>query len=652
MGRGKHKKRHAARKQDRDDPNWRQQSVSVKGILAATPGGSPAKVTSNLNSSSRHHHAGNRRKKSRKLSYPEQIREQRMLEIQASNYSYVGIMRQLDSPVKNTSMRPEAGSFATNTSPRNNEQSGDEYSDDSYYSESPQGLQVRPALASRQPATLEIFPRSHDDQYPQLGPRVGRLERHNTSHSLHVCLSTVEIPFPIDIPSSINSRSSRSVLTSRRSGQSNAVNNPGGQLGLTEVELPFSSSPERPLAAKVVSRKHSPVRKNILHDGPPKSTYELHSSSGCQQREVELFKEFNLRSKQLGQGEIEIRLPDTDCDTLNVVPTSARNTLHTKPSFTAFADINDQLNKTEIELPDFLEIQHMTDVLPENKQKKTEKYSVTLKEGIKMIRIASSPHRQDRSVKEPVECSTGLSQTTEIGRGKQFVTLDDLPEFGSELNALARPVISHAHYSTTTITPSAPPLPKPIKRAKSKRALNVIIAHINGLPFYTRNTYFKSPVYDTWACLSIADVQALKQIPATQTYGDHFWKNHPIKYICILGICVGVTIRETNAIVQVDDGSGREIECITKDQTKFANVESIDPGSFVRVLGTIGYFRNAKQLDINTITVIRDSHAEVEFWEQMLALRNIIDKPWILQAKDFSVEDRKRLHCDLSDNEE
>ncbi|KAK9238035.1 telomere regulation protein Stn1-domain-containing protein [Lipomyces kononenkoae] len=651
MGRGKHRKRNAIEQQDKD-PKWRQQSVSVKGGLAASTvphNGSQVNVTTNPSSSSRHHH-GKKRKRSRKLSYPEQIRERQMLEIQASKYSSVGILRQLQSPDKNTGARRE-GRIVPTSSMRNIELSGDEYSDDSYNSESPRSLQVRPTLPSRQPAALETYPRNHDDRYP---PGINA----STKHSLHVGLSTVELPLPIDMPSMsspINSRTSRGVLTNLRTHHKNAVNSPANQVGLTEIELPLSSSPIRSSAAKVRSTKRSPVRLPHFNDkrtSPPKSTCGLHSSSWSQQPEIEVFKELNMQSKQLGQTEIEIQLPGLDFDALNVDTTPARHMLHTTRKF---ADGNDQLNKTEIELPDFPEIEHMVDYLPEKKQKKTGNYNVIINEGIQMIRIPLSPRREHRNILDTAECSTRFAQAIpEICHGKQFVTMDDLPEFGSELNALVRPAVSHAHCSTKGIVPSTPSLPKPVNRKKSKPGLDIILDRVDNLTFYTRNTYFKSPVYDTWVCLSIADVQALKQkqIPATQMYGDHFWKNHPIKYICILGICVGVTIRETNAIVTVDDGSGREIECITKDQTRFAFVESIDPGSLVRVLGTVAYFRNAKQLDINTVSVIHDSYAEVEFWEKMLAIRNIIDKPWILKASDFSAEDRKRLRWSLSANDE
>ncbi|KAK9362429.1 telomere regulation protein Stn1-domain-containing protein [Lipomyces starkeyi] len=664
MGHGKHKKRNAIERHG-NHPKQQQQAASLKVLRTSSlaPDKSSVTFTSNPSSSTQHHHAGKKSKKKRKVKYAEQVREQKMLEIQASKYAYVGIMRQLESPEDSADVVSDGNISAVNNM-RNNEHSGDEYSDDSYYSESTPRAQVRAARASRQLATLELFPTDYYNKGLQLGQDVGELGTNaNRDHSRSLGMATVEIPFEIDMPSPIISRSTRAIAVSERNTYHNdAVNNgglfqPDKQVGLTEIELLLPPSPILHSPAELISTRHSPVPDKTVRlefsdqfNSLPKSKSALHGLSWGQQGQIQLFKEF--QSKQLGRGEVEIEIPISECDAGSEgdvnVNTSTKDICPTAFRLTSFESSNFQLHKTEVELPEFVKMEDIT--TEKKKPKKREKYSVMLNESVKMIRIASSPHREERSIQDRAPCKADTTRvTTEIGHGQGFVTLDDLPEFGCDPSAVARPTISHAQTSSRkSIVPSTPPRRKTIKRPKSKPGLDIILAVVNDMPFYTRNTYFKSPIYDTWACLSIADVQALKQIPATQMYGDHFWKNHPIKYICILGICVGVTIRETNAIVKLDDGSGREIECITKEQTRFGFVESIDPGSLVRVLGTLGYYRKMKQLEINTITIIRDSYAEVEFWEQMLATRDIIDEMWILRDSDFSVDDRKRLGQNVS----
>ncbi|KAK9353091.1 telomere regulation protein Stn1-domain-containing protein [Lipomyces doorenjongii] len=660
MGRGKHKKRNAIERHG-NDPKQQEQAASHKVMRTSSlaPDKSSATSTSNLSSFTRHHHPGKKSKKKRKVKYAEQMREQKMLEIQASKYAYVGIMRQLESP-GDRAEEVRDGSISAENSTRNNEHSEDEYSDDSYCSESAPRAQVRAARASRQLATVELFPTDYYDKDLQLGQDVGELGTNaNRDHSRHLGLTTVEFPFELDMRSPIISRNGRASTVSDHNTYHNDAVKSGGlfqleQAGLTEIELPLPPSPVPHSPAELISKKHSRVSERLdfsdQFNSIPKSKSALYGLSWSQQGQIQLFKEF--QSNQLGRGEVEIEIPIPECDagsevdisvnmsTKDICPTAFRPT--------AFESNNFQLHKTEVELPELVKMEYIT---TEKKERgKTENYNVVINEGIKMIRIASSLHREERSVQDRAECKASRTRaTTEVGHGQGFVTLDDLPEFGCDTSALARPAVSHAQTSSgKSIMPSTPPRRKTIRRPKSKPGLDIILAVVNGMPFYTRNTYFKSPIYDTWACISIADVQALKQFPVTQMYGDHFWKNHPIKYICILGLCVGVTIRETNAIVKVDDGSGREIECITKEQTRFGFVESIDPGSLVRVLGILGYYRKAKQLEIKSIAIIRDSYAEVEFWEQMLATRDIIDEMWMLRDCDFSLDDRKRLGGNLS----
>ncbi|KAK9321447.1 telomere regulation protein Stn1-domain-containing protein [Lipomyces orientalis] len=638
------------------DPKQQQQPTSLKephNLLIADPSTGTYK-----NSSARNRQPGKKcKKKRRQASYAQQMREREMLQIQASKYAHVGIMRQLQSPKANAAAECRGSSPANHT--RHSDHSRDEYSDDSYYSETPQG-HIRPARASRQLAVLDSSPTYNYDKDLQSGRVIGKFGRDVEANlSRQLGSASVEIPFHFDIPLPIKT----SPVSGRNSHGNNAARNtrlfqPEEQAGLTEIELPLPSSPILPLSPVGIPNECSPLSNStVLLDfnyelnRRPNSTSTLHHLSRHQQQEVQLFKE--LQSKQLGKGEVEIEIASSECNIANdediSISHSRVNVLPTRRRYAASGEPNDHLYKTEIELSGVEDIEDIVTAETAKKQRKNkEKYSVTINEGITMIRIASSPRRECGAIQNRAECAAESTEAkSEVGHGRSFLTLDDLPEFDCDPFVLAQPAITRApvalakHITTTTTA-----LPqKPVDRPKSKHDLDIILTHANGMPFYTRNTYFKSPIYGSWACLSIADVQALKQIPATQMYGDHFWKNHPIKYICILGICVGVTIRETNATVKVDDGSGREIECIMKDQTKFRLIESIDPGSFLRVLGTIGYYRNAKQLEIKTVTVVKDPYAELEFWEQMLATRDVIDKPWILRDKDFSVEDRERLNC-------
>lgn len=83
-----------------------------------------------------------------------------------------------------------------------------------------------------------------------------------------------------------------------------------------------------------------------------------------------------------------------------------------------------------------------------------------------------------------------------------------------------------------------------ISTVSSSLDLSTELSHIlftstSGVQFYSRRYYRKSPVYGTWVALTIADILKLQEREILNKI-DYFWKNHPIKNVFVVALCVNV----------------------------------------------------------------------------------------------------------------
>ncbi|PSN73499.1 hypothetical protein BS50DRAFT_514836 [Corynespora cassiicola Philippines] len=181
---------------------------------------------------------------------------------------------------------------------------------------------------------------------------------------------------------------------------------------------------------------------------------------------------------------------------------------------------------------------------------------------------------------------------------------------------------------------------------------------------YPAYCFRASPTFDAWVKLTAADIQALRYEPEFPGQQIYFHLNHPIRYVCLVGVVVAIEdINARYTVLTVDDGSGATIEVkivrITPDvydpetnpsNTTVANINvisrigvfevsidghSLDIGTVVKAKGTLSEFRGAKQLELKRITVVSSTDKEAKAWADAAAYkRNVLAKPWHLSSAE------------------
>jgi hypothetical protein len=160
-----------------------------------------------------------------------------------------------------------------------------------------------------------------------------------------------------------------------------------------------------------------------------------------------------------------------------------------------------------------------------------------------------------------------------------------------------------------------------------------------------------------------------------------FYLNHPIQFVCVVGIVVGLDDHGHFWVFTVDDSSGATIDvtCRKPESVKSENedisarpissvqdaaVEArkgknqgtndatadetdarlevllrVDLGSVVKVKGTVTTFRSVRQIALERLEIVPDTNAEVRFWTQRTQLFvDVLSKPWVV-----SVDEQARL---------
>jgi hypothetical protein len=154
--------------------------------------------------------------------------------------------------------------------------------------------------------------------------------------------------------------------------------------------------------------------------------------------------------------------------------------------------------------------------------------------------------------------------------------------------------------------------------------------------------------------------------------GQHlyFYLNHPIRYVCVVGVVVAIDdINIWYTVLTIDDGSGANIEVkivripppeknatYSSPETQIENVriisqlgvfevmvgnQALDIGSVIKAKCTISEFRGVKQLEIKRVWVINTTNEELQAWAEVATFkRDVLSKPWHLST----VEARKIKH--------
>jgi hypothetical protein len=220
------------------------------------------------------------------------------------------------------------------------------------------------------------------------------------------------------------------------------------------------------------------------------------------------------------------------------------------------------------------------------------------------------------------------------------------------------------------------------------------------LHFYPAYCYKASLTYFTWVKLTASDIHhGLRSRPGFANHHDNvsyrrqhshsptsllFYLNHPIQFVCVVGIVVGLDDYEHFWLFTVDDSSGATIDvtCRKPENVKGRNEDTsarpnsstalaqdatvearkgknqgrtdtttdetntclevlsrVDLGSAVKVKGTITTFRSVRQIALERLEIVPDTNAEVRFWAQRTQLfADVLSKPWVV-----SVDEQARL---------
>lgn len=147
--------------------------------------------------------------------------------------------------------------------------------------------------------------------------------------------------------------------------------------------------------------------------------------------------------------------------------------------------------------------------------------------------------------------------------------------------------------------------------------------------------------------------------------GFYFHLNHPVKWVRIAGVVVGVDEYPGRHIYTVDDGSGATIECVVRvaprpqaeqlggmdaaqaaerlrqageaakaAADKVSIDATIDVGHVLQVQGLVKVFRDVKQVEATKVVHLLSTEQEVEFWTRLHRFRgDIIGRPWTLDRE-------------------
>ena len=165
-----------------------------------------------------------------------------------------------------------------------------------------------------------------------------------------------------------------------------------------------------------------------------------------------------------------------------------------------------------------------------------------------------------------------------------------------------------------------------------------------------------------------------------------YYLNHPVQFVCLVGVVVAFDeYFDKFWLFTIDDSSGSTIDVTCRkpakeneagkqqgtgaqnsktnkakdgsldddeeeddENARNTMMSHLDIGTVVKAKGTITTFRNVRQIQLERITVIPDTNAEMRFWDQRTTLLvDVLSKPWTL-----SEDKQKKLHKEAQGEEE
>lgn len=193
---------------------------------------------------------------------------------------------------------------------------------------------------------------------------------------------------------------------------------------------------------------------------------------------------------------------------------------------------------------------------------------------------------------------------------------------------------------------------------------------------HPRRYFDASPTWFAWNKLTAHDVHALRTEPGFEGQNIYFYRNHPIRYVRLVGLIVGIDVVAGGKyiLLALDDGSGACITVkITRREVKknddgvaellssttvdnltvhsdFAlptiliDDQAVDIGTVLRCNGTLSSFRNVRQLELLRVWIVKDTAREAEAWADAAKWKQeVLSKPWVLtKAQRDEIDENTR----------
>ncbi|KXG48010.1 Nucleic acid-binding, OB-fold [Penicillium griseofulvum] len=211
------------------------------------------------------------------------------------------------------------------------------------------------------------------------------------------------------------------------------------------------------------------------------------------------------------------------------------------------------------------------------------------------------------------------------------------------------------------------------------------------LVFYPAFCFKASPTHFTWVKMSAADVHRLRRSSSFVGQNIFFYNNHPIQFVSLVGVIVARTDFPWRTILTLDDSSGATIDIAVlkkttpkpgtsqetpttdPEQTEWSSfsltaptatsltqtthitskdrdeidISALQPGTLVRVKGTLSTFRSQMQLLLERFWLVRDTNAEMQFLDTRLRfLVEVLSVPWVLTDEEIEKLRDDAERCD------
>ncbi|KAL5336458.1 hypothetical protein BJX70DRAFT_389982 [Aspergillus crustosus] len=206
-------------------------------------------------------------------------------------------------------------------------------------------------------------------------------------------------------------------------------------------------------------------------------------------------------------------------------------------------------------------------------------------------------------------------------------------------------------------------------------------------PIYPAFCFRASPTNFAWVKLGITDIHRLERRVEFGDQGLFFYKNHPIRFVNVLGLILTRVDVPRRTIITLDDSTGATIDVVIlkkedsassgaipvaaskasnanenddndnedKQQTQREthqsattntplNITPLTPGKLVQIKGTLSIFRSTMQINLERFFPVRDTNAEMRFLEarDKFFVRTL-SVPWVLGKEEV---ERLRVEAD------